>query len=196
MPRGRGNRRPISKPAAPSQRRDLYPQLLSATLATSAADVTTSVEVKLPISNQASANASGRAQALEILKVYISFPSISTGLQIATQAASLNRLVALSTRNHGTVIAPGSDPHVIMNFADAKNFGTDVGEVYLPDSFVVDLSDGAGHGVLVGGSSLFLQYKTTGFGVVDTVDIKIMYRTTNVDSWEWFGMLAQQTSAT
>jgi len=140
----------------------------------------------------------GRAQVLEVLKVYVMSPTSDNGGQSPLNFIGL----AFSTKQPS--VATGSaveDPSVFLYhyerlevgyngmtataaFDTARQLTASIGGTY-----VYDLTDGAGHGVLVGSDNVYVSALASGAYSRSTV-FKIMYRWKDVSLAEYIGMVA------
>lgn len=57
-----------------------------------------------------------------------------------------------------------------------------------------DLTDGAGHGIIVATDNIYVTLFSAGTGVAAEVDVKIMYRFKNVALAEYIGVVQSQQS--
>ena len=173
--------------------RDVNPQFLSApTLAQSAADTTTSVEVPLPISRIAN---STRTTVVELLKVFVQLSRLPA---IAAVGESLDtETMALSTVNRTTTNAVLNDSSTIcmvdLSQRGAFTAGGTYGNTMASTIITVDLTDGAGHGVLIGTDSVFLQLQSSGTGAANSALVKLFYRFKTIGMFEWIGMVQSQS---
>lgn len=66
--------------------------------------------------------------------------------------------------------------------------------VYFPtEPFVQDLTDGAGHGLLIATDNLYLGVDSEATGFAQSVQCKILYRWKNVSETEYVGIVQSQT---
>lgn len=174
---------------------DVNPQFLSFTATQSAADTTTSIQVALPVQRLQNRN---MAQVMEVLKV---FWNTSTPPAIAAVGESLDSITAvLSTVSFGTTNAVFSDPRVIALTNVAQRGAFTAGGTYVNSyetrPFVQDLTDGAGHGVLVATDSLFMQVQSATTGNANIAQCKVLYRMKNVSMTEYVGIVQSQQAPT
>lgn len=173
--------------------KDVNPQWLSApSIAQSGADTTTSAEIVLPVSRIANAT---RATVIELLKVVVQFSRLPA---IAAVGESLDtETFALSTVNRTTTNAVINDSSTICMldiaqrgaFTAGGSYGNTMGSVIQ----TFDLTDGAGHGVLIGTDSVFGQIQSSGTGATNSALVKLLYRFKNVGMFEWIGMVQSQS---
>lgn len=178
---------------------DVNPQPLRAriTLTALTTDTRALSSIALPVPVQR-LGAGNRAQVLEILKIDWDMNAPWTGTQAIQKVAYT---LTVSTRSNGTTNVPtfgSADPYSIMHFA--KNIsiegiataGTSGITVYDSDSR--DLSDGAGHGVLMGMDTIYIQFTalsqfSAGTSVAPSANLCIWYRWKNVGFSEYVGMV-------
>jgi len=172
--------------------KDVNPQLLSDSAAQSAADVSTTTQVVLPIQRIA-ANAPNMAVILEVLKVFVDFPDLAAIGAAAETVDSMN--VNFSTRNFGATATQFQDPAIFARFSmNRLGAFTAAGTyAYLQNEMrVMDLTDGAGHGILVATDSMFVQVNSGGTGNANTVRFKLLYRWKRVALTEYIGIVQSQ----
>lgn len=171
---------------------DVNPQLLSDSAAQSAADTTTTTQLTLPIQRIAS-NAPSQAIVMEVLKIYVQMPAFGSIASAAETSDSMN--LVFSTRNTGTTNQSMSDPQV---FAVARSIRqgafTAVGTYGYQEFPIImlDLTDGAGHGILIATDQIFLQAISAGTGNTNTFQYKILYRWKRVSLAEYIGIVQSQ----
>jgi hypothetical protein len=161
---------------------DVNPQLMHFSAAQSGADTTTTTELKLHIPKHFG---SMRPTVIEILKVFLYW-----GAQAEVDSA-VN--VFFSTTSFGTTATTASEPRVFAaGRLDIKI--TTSGQTLRTDPLTLDLTDGAGHGVLIGTDSIFIQVESASTSLTNTVKGKILYRYKSVGMQEYIGMVQSQNS--
>lgn len=170
--------------------RDVNPQFLSFTVTQSAGDTTTTKSINTPIFPLSNTGKS-KGQALEILKVffyYDLFPSTATGVQEID--------IVLSTKNFGTTI-PTEEEADSLVFASAhiKYTFTTSGASSTIYPVVMDLTDGAGHGLLIVAQNIYATLFSAGSSQANQARVKILYRVKEVQTTELLGILASQFQA-
>lgn len=161
--------------------RDVKPQLLSFTAAESAADTTTTTTVTLPVPRT---NVSqGRAMITEVLKVWFIWDAL--------EEVDSEKEVSLSTKNFGTTTTQFSDPDI---FAWAKLVTKITTSGYAVESTVncLDLTDGAGNGVLIATNNIFCQVFSGTTSSAVSVRVKVLYRMYDADVFEYIGIVQAQ----
>jgi len=168
---------------------DVNPQFLNmqSSAATIASFATTSFST--PINKFP--EASGRVVIMELLKVFIDFGQFAT-----TSVAAGSVKVYLTTKNFDTTQPSQqmADPTVVafgeLGFTSPSSGGT--GIIYSPH--VIDLTDGAGHGVLVATDNLYLGTIATTLNNPTTgqVQVKLLYRFKKVALAEYIGIVQSQ----
>ena len=169
---------------------DVSPQWMSFVATQSAADTTTTTTQAIPVQRQ---NNRGLAQVLEVLKVYVERPAIVSGAS-ATEASD-SYAVLLSTTSFGTTATTTSEPRVFMADTFQAQFAfTAAGTYYVihPRTIIYDITDGAGHGVLIATDNIFAQVVTSTTGATNSYRIKILYRWKNVSLQEYIGIVQSQ----
>ena len=169
---------------------DVSPQWMSFVATQSAADTTTTITQAIPVQRQ---NNRGLAQVLEVLKVLFERPSLVAGAS-ATEANDFFA-ITLSTSSFGTTATTLAEPRVFAGDSLQAQFAfTAAGTYYMEHPRVVmyDLTDGAGHGVLVATDNIYAQVSSVTTGATNTYRIKILYRWKNVSLQEYIGIVQSQ----
>lgn len=167
------------------------------------------VEQSFPIPVQRLAQAQGRAQVMEILKIRYQFNSEMPLTNSTTQGTVLT-VANIATSASGNQTVPGSyrlgDPHVIdFDQQDQVWYRVPGGGIYyLVDGInpeIHDLTDGDGHGVLVATDNIFVGWvvlvsdtgSTDGFPVfANSLNVDILYRWKEVSLAEYIGIVQSQ----
>lgn len=163
---------------------DVNPQLLSFNAVQSSADATTTTTQTLPVEKFGSSRG-GKARIIEILKIYYQFNNA-----VALEADSLAQCF-ISTTSFGTTATNFAEPRV-LSYAEYNTRITTSGQINTFQPFVQDLTDGAGHGVLVATDNIFAQVVSTTTSATNTVRIKILYRFKAVGITEYVGIVQSQ----
>lgn len=169
---------------------DVSPQWMTFAATQSAADTTTTTTQTIPVQRLPHGE---MAQVMEVLKVYIERPQV-VAIASATEASD-NYNIFLSTTSFGTTATTFREPrvfaadmHVILGaFTAAGTYGLDSVRTVL-----YDLTDGAGHGVLIATDNIFAQVVTSGTSAANTYGIKLLYRWKNVSLQEYIGIVQSQ----
>jgi len=172
---------------------DVNPQFMKVRVTSSSttANTVTSVAVPIPVQRLATG---GRAQVLEILKVYYDVNETA-----ATETAlHFQYTICLSSRSNGTTIPAlgNADPYTVL----FKNscISMPVVSSLLQDCQCIDLTDGAGHGILFGMDNLYVLFQwnsTVAAGSAVNAssapycNLNIAYRWKNVGFSEYVGMV-------
>jgi len=171
---------------------DVNPQFLSDTAAQSAADTTTTTQIVLPI-QRVSPGSQTRSTVLEILKIWVEMADLNTIAAVAETIDSMR--FVLSTNNAGTTNNPFQEPRVFAMF-DIQRLGAFTAGgtyAYVENNLQSrDLTDGAGHGLLIATDSIFAQVQSTGTGNTNTIAFKIYYRWKTVSLLEYIGIVQSQ----
>lgn len=170
---------------------DVNPQWLTFNrLTLSAANVYTETSINLPINRFS--NPKGKSIIMEILKVQFDMPIIdsnpsATGNIIQSQAV-------LRPTSSGGVLDP-SDPKILAVVDQSSRGAFTAGGSYADltnDPQVVDLSDGAGHGMLVATDTLFFGAATSNYASAANFYCRILYRFKTVTLEEYIGIVQSQ----
>lgn len=168
---------------------DVNPQFMNLTATQSAADTYTQVTFPIPIQRLQN---SGRAQVMEILKIFAE----SSALTAVAAGATNHRIsVQMTTKSFAAEVTL-SEPTCFFRYQkDNINAFTAAGTGGLYQEFepnIQDLTDGAGHGMLVASDNIFLAVSSLATGSANRVDIKILYRWKDVSIQEYVGIVQSQ----
>ena len=171
---------------------DVNPQFLSETVTQSAADTTTTTTINLPIQRIA-ANAPSQAIVMEVLKIWVQLPIFGDVGNVAETSKSLNCI--FSTRNTGTTNQSLGDAAVFAVARTTQQGAWTAAGSYAYQEFPIvtlDLSDGAGHGILIATDSIYAQVVSAATGNTNSPQFKIMYRWKRVSLAEYIGIVQSQ----
>ena len=174
---------------------DVNPQYLHGSVTLSAANTLTEVTLGTPIV-RVGPQSQGNAVIMEVLKIYADLPV--TDLDGA--AATTRRLgLVFSTLGQGTgALALFDDPRVFAAFEhEVRNSFTAAGTGMLdlkPSNTmaVYDMTDGAGHGILIATDNIFIQGSSNGLTAPARFAFKILYRFKRVSLVEYIGIVQSQ----
>lgn len=160
---------------------DVNPQFMSFSVVETGNDTASGGAIQPPVSLS-----TGENLAMEILKIFVEIPNIASGSQVSVAKWWL------SMKNFGTT-APTlglGDATVIMEDGFVEAFLTS-GTAFRNNTVEYDLSDGAGHGMLVGNQNLYWGITSTGTGVPLRVNWKVLYRAKRISDSELLGIVLQ-----
>lgn len=163
---------------------DVSPQFLTFSATQSGTDATTTTQQTLPIERLAT---STTPTVLEFLKVYF----LASNFNNVLDSTDNDLLVNLSTKSFGTTQTTFGEPTVLASWIRTIRLTTS-GAWVQNEPFMVDLTDGGGHGVLVATDNLFAQVASNATGFTNTVRIKILYRFKRVSLAEYVGIVQSQ----
>ena len=167
---------------------DVNPQYLSVTVTQTSVNSTTTAEVPLPIPRVALKK--GRAIVLEVLKVLYDQFNITTAAT-GTGDSHVYALIGTSPTN--------------TEVTDREVFDFDHTEINsiagLPaalfhittNTHVHDLSDGAGHGLLIASPALYFTIRSFESAILNAVQFKVFYRFKEVALEEYLGIVSVQS---
>jgi len=169
---------------------DVNPQWLNLFSANNPGTSYTEGQFSIPIQRL---NDAGKAQVMEILKVEWGLGA-QTNIIAVTAAAFFSAYLTTKSftaeptgvQQNGSVIAKWN-----LNYL----FGTAVGvTLSLQDPFVQDLTDGAGHGILVATDNVFVGFIQTASGepISGTFTCRVLYRWKNISLTEYIGIVQSQ----
>ena len=169
---------------------DVSPQWMSFAAVQSAADVATTTTQAVPVQRQ---NNRGKAQVMEALKVIFelpTFPATASAVE-ATDAHA----IFLSTTSFGATATVWSEPRVFAGWTRINQGAFTAAGTYqnaYDNTKEQDLTDGAGHGILIATDNIFAQANSTLTGLVNTFRIKLLYRWKNISLAEYIGIVQSQ----
>lgn len=161
--------------------KDVNPQQFRMTLATAADTVFVQQGFVTPIVRLPGSAA--RVTIMEVLKVMFTIDQVmdtnDEGFRMAittSEPASMGRY---------------SQGNTLFKFDQQITFTTS-GQSYHPKSWIADLSDGAGHGLLVATDTIFLGVQCISTGSIVTTDVALLYRFKSVSLPEYIGIVQSQ----
>lgn len=175
--------------------KDVNPQFLSGALTLSAANTATELTLGTPIVRVGQGASSSRSVIMEILKLWVDYPSLDADAAAATDRTM--RFSVSTTSSGGTPAVLSLDnPRVLIAVqTQLRNAFTAAGTGMLENSFQpqeIDFTDGAGHGVLVATDNIFIQATTLGQAAASTFRFKFLYRFKEVSLVEYIGIVQSQ----
>lgn len=167
---------------------DVNPQWLTHTLAMIGTDTYTQDIIALPVSRFQQKNK--RAMVMEVLKVHF---FLAVKLNFAGADAVSTSAVLVSTKNLSSF--EPTDPSVIATadreYRNQAGGGQDW-ESIVEGPIVVDLTDGAGHGLIVATDQIYLSQQTSNFGGPSGCIYRLLYRWKEVGLEEYIGVVQSQ----
>jgi len=161
---------------------DINPQWMSFSEVQTGNDTATSGAIQPPVSLS-----TGENLVMEILRIYIEWenPLITSGT-----TTTLNFWV--STKNFGTT-APtlGLGDATVVILSRLYGLFTTSGIVAYQQPQQYDMTDGAGHGVLVGNQNLYWGITSAGTSQANRVSVKVLYRAKRISQSELLGIVLQ-----
>lgn len=171
--------------------RDVSPQWLTFTATESAADTTTTITQSIPVQRLPHGS---MAQVMEVLKV-AAFVTALPAFASATEVQDSESLY-LSTKTFSTTTTNFGEATVFAGFNISQRGAFTAAGTYgmtqTPLPLVFDVTDGAGHGVLVATDNIYAQVSSVGTGNAVSFLIKILYRWKNVSLQEYIGIVQSQ----
>lgn len=98
----------------------------------------------------------------------------------------------ISTKNFAAVLAPLNEPSLIAAFRRNTTAASASGVVHVEYPLQQNLTDGAGHGVLVATDNVYLQIGSLTTGVQNTMTCWMLYRFKKVNVLEYIGIVQSQ----
>lgn len=175
---------------------DVNPQWFNMT---SAANITASfATTTVPTPINKFPEGSGRVVIMEVLKAYL---YINAGTLVAFVTGNDYNLEAwITTKNFATTAPTNAADGTILAKFQREWLATaaDAGRITNDYPFVIDLTDGAGHGMLVATDNLYLGIRGGSATVPytsTTVSCKILYRFKKVSLQEYIGIVQSQQNS-
>lgn len=163
--------------------RDVSPQFYTFTASQSAADTTTTTQIPIPVEKLSS---STNPTIIEVLKMFF-------WLDNNVVEADNEIQIYVSTKSSGTTNTNYSDATVFAGY-QRQWFITTSGGALVTQPVIQDLTDGAGHGVLIGTDNIYVQIRSGSTSLANTVRIKMLYRFKRVGLAEYIGIVQSQQS--
>lgn len=161
---------------------DVNPQWYKFSVTQSGADTTTSTAFPLPVPKLQS---NKKPTIVEILKVWWFAES---DVEVDSQLTGV-----LTTKNFGTTAVGQADPNAIARMQVAVKITTSGQYVYVTP-VQQDLTDGAGHGVLVATDNIYMQVNSSATSLSNVIYCWVLYRMKEVSLPEYIGIVQSQQS--
>ena len=171
--------------------RDVNPQYMSGLITLSAANTATEVTLGTPIV-RVGPQTGGKSIIMEVLKVFVDMPQLDADAAAATARAAT---FSISTVANSAVALLDNPRCLAFLSNDVRNAFTAAGTGMLANTkepHVFDMTDGAGHGVLVATDNIFLAANTQGQAGASIFRWKILYRFKEVSLVEYIGIVQSQ----
>lgn len=169
----------------------MNPQTLSLSATQSANDSTAITQFVLPISRLPTRQ--GRAIVMEMLYVNWNLN------QLVFPGAGLTAVVTAVLTTVGTAFPVQfnaiKDPRTISAYRWQATTGTVAGFTPVEIDHTDDLTDRAGHGILVATDTIYLHLYSVNTGVTNDIAVKIAYRWKEVSLEEYIGIVQSQQAA-
>lgn len=173
---------------------DVNPQWLIAPVSMIAANTALELTLGTPIV-RVGPQTDGNAIIMEILKIFVTYPDVDQDNAAAT-TRSFTWSVATTSSGGTAAVQPLSNPRVIMfGQREVRNAFTAAGTGMLDiqlDPHVIDLTDGAGHGILVATDNIFINVNTTNQAAAGNYNFRFLYRFKRVSLVEYIGIVQSQ----
>lgn len=170
---------------------DVSPQILtSPVLNLTAANAFTETRVDLPVNRFPESN--GKVVIIEVLKVWF-FMSEADSNPIAGGNLTL-AAARISTASNTAAIALSDSRTFASQEKNYRGAFTAGGSYYAVsiEPQEINLTDGAGHGVLIATDAIWFGFITTNFTAAGSAFFKMLYRFKRVGLQEYIGILQQQ----
>ena len=163
--------------------KDVNPQYLTVAVTESAANTFTQTELQLPVLRGGNMRGN-KYQVIELLKLMI---DITAG----DGATASERTLALTTSTQ-TAMQIITNPDVIAFFGD--NIIITTSGLYSPERIkIIDLTDQAGHGIIIATQSVFLGLQGVSQTSALTARCRLYYRFKNISIDEFVGLAIQNS---
>lgn len=169
---------------------DVSPQFMQGNVAMTAANTFKELVQPIPVQRMVG-GAPQKATIIEVLKVFVNIPELD-----ATSAveAFFNATLQVMLKSQTGITGLGNPSCITLVERSAHKAFTAGGtyETVYTDPIVVDLTDGAGHGILVATDNLFIGAITSGYTNPVNFQWKILYRWKTVSLPEYIGIVQGQ----
>ncbi len=175
--------------------RDVNPQYLHGILTLSAANTTTSITLGTPIVRVGTGSTTAsQSIIMEVLKIFVDLPNSDKdpGATGTPQSATL----VFMTTDPSTTAATFENPRLFAmarrqsrSSFTAAGTGAQNQEV---EPIEIDLTDGAGHGILIATDNIFVQGQSVDMTAAGVFRWKILYRFKEVSLVEYIGIVQSQ----
>lgn len=168
---------------------DVSPQLITASITMSAANTFTETTIATPVSRIATRK--GKAMVLELLKTYWDLPVKDNNYAAGGESSLVTADLSVSPAAGLAVSSPLILSVVNKEYRGAFTAAGTYSSVQV-EPVVVDFTDGAGHGVLIGTDQIFIGLTTTNFAGAGSCTCRILYRFKEVSVEEYIGIVQSQ----
>jgi len=135
--------------------------------------------------------AKGRAIVMEMLKVQFRMAEWDSNPAAAGSTGTSEVQVATISQTNVFPDSPQNFAYAIRQWRGAFTAAGSY-EAVSDNPLVIDLTDGAGHGVLVATDNLFFGVNTIGFAGVASFSCKLLYRFKEISLQEYIGIVQAQ----
>jgi hypothetical protein len=135
----------------------------------------------------------GKVTVMELLRVVFDLGELDNNLPAAGGLAFIS--CAVHTRDPGNVAPQWQDPSIIADHERTYRgsfTATGTALAISHDPQEMDLTDGAGHGMLLATDQVFLNMTTGGYTAASFARVKILYRFKTVSLTEYIGIVQSQ----
>lgn len=171
---------------------DVNPNLLKLRVTQAVIDTFFIQEFPLPTS-RLRVSGKGRASVIEIFKFIFHFPGLTALGNVAE--TNSNVFGTVSTSSHTAATAASTSGGVIYRAGRIEVGAFTAAGTYRmgrEDPDVYDVTDGAGHGLLVATDSIFLSVGSANTGFTNVLDLIMLYRFKDVGITEYVGIVQSQ----
>lgn len=165
---------------------DVNPQWMVTFVTQSANDTTTSTAFPNPVPKYPGSQ--GRAIVMEVLAVQMIFDDVALPANNAAMVLAL----ATSDQTGATVTALFRSGRVIALRSLDLIYATSAGFAWVERIKEIDLTDEAGHGILVATDNIYPTLASTSTGAANVGTIRIKYRLKEVGLAEYIGIVQSQ----
>ncbi len=166
---------------------DVNPQTFVVTVTQTGVDTPTQLQFPVPVARYPGSR--DRAVVMEILDVTFILGDL---VPVATNAAIVGILSTRAISVAAGQFAARTDSSNIAQFRKDLVFFSASGAVYSDGDTRIDLTDAAGHGVLVAVDQLVVSLITAATGTVNQLGVKMRYRLKEIGLSEYIGIVQSQ----
>lgn len=154
---------------------DVNPQVYGIVVAQTGNDVASETEIPVPVLRMGMSMS--RAQVIEVTRVEFEVPFPLVGELDLVQLFECS----LTSRSIGASVSSMAEPNLLAKFhrrniTQAGGTPASLSTIDTPAIITYDLTDGAGHGLLVTSANLYFQQNTTTTGQTNSWGVRVFYR--------------------
>jgi len=167
--------------------KDVNPQWFKGTITQGAADSDIETSYQLPVTRIPT---SGRVTIMEVMRVRA---ASNRATAWAGNVQAQNIILAFATRSIGVAAPPTNDNTAVVAYMKKElSSVAAAGAWNMPATWEQDLTDGAGHGILLAGDKLYVVLSSVLTALAQQWSFEIYYRFKTVGMREYVGIVQSQ----